>query len=65
MGKWIRVEDRLPEKPMNYLIYVPPCYVNVVYYNGFEWVVDVGEYCFNAYEITHWMPLPEPPEDGA
>ena len=62
MIKWISVKDRLPEKQMNYLVYVPPCYVNVVYYNGFEWVVDVGEYCFSAYEITHWMPLPEPPK---
>ena len=61
MGKWINVDDRLPDKPCNYLVHVPPCYTNVVFYNGYDWVIDEEEYCFDAHEITHWMPLPEPP----
>lgn len=63
-SEWISVEDELPEKPRNYLVYVPPFYINVVFYNGYEWVVDEDEYCFHGSEITHWMFLPEPPKEG-
>lgn len=64
MGEWVRVKDRLPMKPSNYLVHVPPCYINVVLYNGYEWVVDEEEYCFDSSEITHWMSMPEPPKEG-
>lgn len=63
-SNWISVKDRLPEKQRNYLVYVPPVYTNVVYFNGYEWVVDEEEYCFISSDITHWMPLPEPPKEG-
>ena len=64
--KWISVEERLPEKWqyadgtfVNYLIYMP------------KYGVDVGNYIQPAKSwvcigfptiVTHWMPLPEPPE---
>ncbi len=51
-GEWISVEDRLPEKPMTCLVYVEHYGIYVSFYNeGF----------YTKY-VTHWMPLPEPPE---
>lgn len=67
--QWISVEDRLPEAwkneedntLINYMIYSP--------YFG----VDIGNYHKEAgtwlcmalpCTVTHWMPLPEAPEEG-
>ena len=66
--QWISVEDRLPEAwkdedgvLVNYMIYTP------------EFGADIGNYHAMAKRwlcmaipctVTHWMPLPEPPEEG-
>lgn len=67
--QWISVEDRLPEVwkneendvLVNYMIYTP------------EFGVDIGNYHAEAKRwlcmaipctVTHWMPLPEAPEEG-
>lgn len=67
--QWISVEDRLPEVwkneendvLVNYMIYAP------------EFGVDIGNYHAEAKRwlcmaipctVTHWMPLPEAPEEG-
>lgn len=64
--KWISVKDKLPKEwkekggdLINYLVFMP------------EYGVDVGNYakpvktwlCMGVpCKVTHWMPLPEPPE---
>ena len=67
--QWISVEDRLPEVwkneendvLVNYMIYTP------------EFGADIGNYHAEAKRwlcmaipctVTHWMPLPEAPEEG-
>ena len=67
--RWISVEDRLPEVwkneendvLVNYMIYAP------------EFGADIGNYHAEAKRwlcmaipctVTHWMPLPEAPEEG-
>lgn len=67
--QWISVEDRLPEVwkneendvLVNYMIYAP------------EFGADIGNYHAEAKRwlcmaipctVTHWMPLPEAPEEG-
>lgn len=66
--RWISVEDRLPEAwknedgvLVNYMIYTP------------EFGADIGNYhakdkrwlCMAIpCTVTHWMPLPEVPEEG-
>lgn len=68
VSRWISVEERLPEHwhmddkdrtLINYLVYSP------------DYGVDVGNYIKSAkrwvcmglpMNVTHWMPLPEPPE---
>lgn len=66
--RWIPVEERLPEvwrndetaELVNYMIYSP------------DFGVDIGNYHAKAKKwlcmalpctVTHWMPLPEPPEE--
>ena len=62
--EWISVKNHLPDSyKKDVLIYSPSCGVNI----GFA----IDDSCcpflcydsdYDAYSITHWMPLPEPPE---
>lgn len=51
-NRWISVEDRLPEKAGRYLVSTQ----RMVYVMHFE----AEKFIFS--DITHWMPLPEPPK---
>ena len=67
VGGWISVKDRLPEKAGRYL-----CWFGL---NVFCVGADVAtfvpeqkafmslEYARELWNITHWMPLPEPPKE--
>ncbi len=56
MNDWIDVRDELPPPGEEVLAYCPVIY-NVTFWNGSEWD------CMD--DITHWMPLPDRPEDEA
>jgi len=61
MNDWIPVSERLPEKYGDYLAYSQGTGVAWMVFNyNKEWISG-DEYIRNT---THWMPLPEPPEDG-
>jgi hypothetical protein len=77
MSKWISVKDRLPEDGWRILLYcdVPDEYGKErigVYLGGKYWEIIGGEYYTlkdtmkritrKKIIVTHWMPLPEPPE---
>jgi len=58
VGGWISVKDRLPEKHGHYLVIRDNGYMSVdTYSRSSHWGKDVCK-------ITHWMPLPEPPEEA-
>ncbi len=70
MGEWISVKDRLPEKRGEYLCYFRYPGIDVPSLN---FICDV--ICQNTYQgsgrwlsdmnnVTHWMPLPEPPKEA-
>lgn len=77
--KWISVEERLPDFHEEVLIYAigkedgfsPVVAISEIYVfrllpfsNGtIEWR-DPWDFFSKNYEVTHWMPLPNPPEDG-
>lgn len=56
--EWISVKDRMPERSVEVLVYnakLDIMYVDDPLYLG------EPKLHFDA-EVTHWMPLPEPPE---
>lgn len=64
--RWIPVEERLPEDPVQkVLVFVPHPHGNIVdagrYLGADGWVLE--GWCLTQSSVTHWMPLPEPPEE--
>lgn len=55
-SEWISVDERLPEKCERVLIYGEEGICFASRYKG-DWLMPM----FYAGEITHWMPLPQPP----
>lgn len=60
---WISVKERLPEQEGEYLVHRSPYYHDIVSYENDTWI-GVGLYgeLIKAINVTHWMPLPEPPK---
>lgn len=62
MKNWIRVEDKLPKNGERVLIYKDGFY-DVLTYEGDKFYQIAAGGTFYV-TITHWMPLPEPPEEN-
>ena len=66
-GQWIRVEDEKPDTGQYVLVNHKDGVMQCAQYliSGYDdrelWVLD--HYYKEQGEITHWMPLPEPPEE--
>ena len=64
--KWISVEDRLPEEKVDCIVHYRHAYcdndgywaIGICFYDGEKFLFDP------AYKVTHWMQMPEPPEEG-
>lgn len=66
MGEWISVKDRLPEQFVSVIVYMPNEKPFPTVHEGY--LADNGKWysahCMRGIkEITHWMPLPEPPKE--
>ena len=66
--RWIPVTERLPEDPVQkVLVFVPHIHGNIVdvgrYLGADGWVLEGWDLTQSA--VTHWMPLPEAPEEAA
>ena len=68
MSEWISVKERLPRQNTGVLTFAPKMAMPIVvdWYNGY-YGEDDGEW-YEGWQtgrnITHWMPLPEPPQKG-
>lgn len=66
---WISVKDRLPDNEKTVLIYDVRCRIIEIAYRvstgnkelGIVWFYPENKGCTED-EVTHWMPLPEPPK---
>lgn len=68
MSEWISVKDRLPEQKGEYLVTYHPCYWDHVHEEirvGLDTFRGKSSWAKKKYQrVTHWMPLPESPEEG-
>lgn len=64
-NQWISVDDKLPEFFQYVLIYHPAmrCTLLGSFIKGSHKFRDVAGNSFYKDDITHWMPLPEPPKE--
>lgn len=71
MNNWISVKDKMPDFDKDILIYGREIIVTAQLVKGSNrdfWslssgvLANDGELTMNDCEITHWMPLPEPPK---
>lgn len=64
MNKWINVNDELPEGQEDVLCYSNKnggyFFIGCMSYNHEYWCQDGFMHC---YDVTHWMPIVEPPID--
>ena len=57
--KWISVEDRLPEQGEEAICIAADGDMMIGKYTEWGWMFP----CYFE-DLTHWMPIPEPPEEG-
>lgn len=69
-NEWISTSERMPEYEGLYLIYAynkVMCAYRQVFFFSEVWNNDLtgGFSIIKDEDVTHWMPLPEPPKEGA
>ena len=60
-SEWISVDDELPEITESVLITNNEI-TGHAYYMGEHWKIVASNTPVNKRDVTHWMPLPEPPK---
>ena len=63
--EWISVKDRLPENDQWVLCFMKDKSFGtfrVFQWNYIDWQWNDGNEWFDEKDVTHWMPLPEPPK---
>lgn len=63
--EWISVKERLPEAYKSVLVYIRNASGEAGYDITFycDHLYDTGNRWYLPVNITHWMPLPEPPKE--
>ena len=57
--RWIPVEERLPEEKQRVIVRCERVGTSVGWILWGNWMADIGP---DAGKVTHWMPLPAPPD---
>lgn len=60
--KWIPVSERLPENDQYALCLFTDGSYHVFQWNYIDWMWNDGCEWWQEKDVTHWMPLPEPPK---
>jgi hypothetical protein len=60
LSDWISIDDRLPKICDDVIVFSDDKYqIDIGFVVNGKWFSDRGE----LHTVTHWMPLPNPPED--
>lgn len=64
--RWVPVSERLPDQSHPWVLITNPITgISPASFDGVDfWYDDERAVLFDPYRPTHWMPLPEPPEDA-
>lgn len=60
--RWIPVEERLPEEKQRVIVRCERVGTSVGWILWGNWMTDIGPH---AGDVTHWMPLPQPPKEAS
>ena len=60
-GRWIPCSERLPKEKQRVIVRCATVGTTVGWILWGEWMTDLGRECA---DVTHWMPLPQPPKEG-
>lgn len=68
MSQWIKCSERMPEEGENVIVYDNLKQVHECFYLRYGDHVSWEIYSYNPsyydeVNVTHWMPLPEPPQE--
>lgn len=67
MADWIKCSEQMPTEDGRVIGYGATLSVGEFYFNAddetFSYCNFCGEYSFTSEDITHWQPLPEPPQE--
>ena len=58
-NEWVSVEERLPEEKQRVIVRCEHVGTSVGWILWGNWMADIGP---DAGKVTHWMPLPAPPD---
>ena len=59
LNEWVSVEDGLPEEKQRVIVRCERVGTSVGWILWGRWMTDIGPH---AGDVTHWMPLPAPPD---
>lgn len=62
MNSWYNADKTVPVPGSYVLVYTKKRHCYTAVYMGYWWLFETGA---QSYDVTHWMPLPDPPEDAA
>ena len=68
MNDWISVKDRLPEPFVSVLTHMPEESPLPTVHEGYisrDGIWTAGMFRREPGEVTHWMPMPEPPKEDS
>ena len=61
--KWIPVTDKLPDDEKKVLCILDDGFFCILEWTSWEWLWNDGHNVYAEKDVTHWMPLPEPPAE--
>lgn len=59
--QWISVKDRLPEDEKKVLCILDDGFLCILEWCSWDWLWNDGHNVYAEKDVTHWMPLPQPP----